>query len=194
MFPRVLFTQLLHINTQTGQMSTQTRHSTNLNLTSRIRQLRGRMTQQEFSDKVGVSRSALANYETGRSAPNIAVLRDMAKAMDVPETFLTMADELEVESDTRLFGIIADNISDVTSDELTIVRLLRLVDDQSILRLVKLLIFELENNSGSGNIHDYLNIKDDLMTVDKIVKQAGSYDRGSIIAKSRPKGPDDLDQ
>ena len=113
MFPRVLFTQLLHINTQTGQMSTQTRHSTNLNLTSRIRQLRGRMTQQEFSDKVGVSRSALANYETGRSAPNIAVLRDMAKAMDVPETFLTMADELEVESDTRLFGIIADNISDL---------------------------------------------------------------------------------
>lgn len=45
----------------------------------RIREARGGMTQEEFSSAIGVTRSALTNYEAGRRLPNDVILGRIAE-------------------------------------------------------------------------------------------------------------------
>ena len=49
----------------------------------RIRSARGDRTQEEFASRIGVSRSALTNYEAGRRLPNDLVLSRIAEETGV---------------------------------------------------------------------------------------------------------------
>ena len=44
-----------------------------------IKVLRGHLSQRELADKIGVTRSALANYETGRTKPSDEVMLAIMK-------------------------------------------------------------------------------------------------------------------
>lgn len=143
------------------------------------------MTQQEFSDMVGVSRSALANYETGRSSPNVAVLRDIAKAMGVPETHLTMASALDVAEDSASLGLSIKGDQRLTEDELAIVRLLRLGEPKAVSRVLDLLIKALAQGNAGSHISDFMHLKDDLARADAIIKDGGFYDKGHMITEDQ---------
>ena len=56
----------------------------------RIKQLRRtfHLTQQEFADRLGIKRGALANYEIGRNEPIDAVISLICREFRVSETWL----------------------------------------------------------------------------------------------------------
>lgn len=59
-------------------------------MNERIKELRKALglTQQEFADKLGVKRGAIANYEIGRNEPIDAVVALICRQFDVNETWL----------------------------------------------------------------------------------------------------------
>ncbi|MEM7521672.1 MAG: helix-turn-helix transcriptional regulator [Pseudomonadota bacterium] len=171
--------------TQTGQMSTQKPHFGDYPTAVAIRRLRGRMTQKEFSEKVGVSRSALANYETGRSAPNIAVLRDMANAMGVPETELTAASLADVADDAQRWGLVADGDTHVTEDEVAFVRLLRLTQPDVVKDILEAMVSSLIENNAGRNIGDYIHVKDDLARSNEVIRGGGVFAKGHVVVSGR---------
>lgn len=59
-------------------------------MNERIRKLRRHldMTQQEFADKLGVKRGAIANYELGRNEPIDAVISLICREFNVNEEWL----------------------------------------------------------------------------------------------------------
>ena len=56
----------------------------------RIKELRKvlGLTQQEFSERIGVKRNTIAQYESGRNAPIDAVITLICRTYDVNETWL----------------------------------------------------------------------------------------------------------
>lgn len=47
-----------------------------------------RLTQQEFADKIGVSKDTVFNWENGKSVPNINQLRTMSELSGIPMDFI----------------------------------------------------------------------------------------------------------
>lgn len=84
-------------------------------MNERIRLLRRTLglTQQEFADRLGIKRGALANYEVGRNQPIDAVVSLMCREFQVNETWLrTGQGEMflaltEDEALSRFFGEVA---------------------------------------------------------------------------------------
>jgi len=54
----------------------------------RVRQVRGRLTQQEFADKLQLSRSYISDVERGRSYPSIQFLAALAVTCDISLNWL----------------------------------------------------------------------------------------------------------
>lgn len=56
----------------------------------RIKQIRKEinLTQQEFADKLGISRSTVATYEVGKSEPSDAAISLMCKTFNINEQWL----------------------------------------------------------------------------------------------------------
>jgi transcriptional regulator with XRE-family HTH domain len=48
-------------------------------LGTRLRQLRGQLTQEEFAGALGISQAQLSKYELGQSAPPLGVLIKLAE-------------------------------------------------------------------------------------------------------------------
>ena len=59
-------------------------------MNERLRELRKSMnlTQQEFADKIGITRNTLASYETGKSNPGDAAVSLICSKLNVDETWL----------------------------------------------------------------------------------------------------------
>lgn len=59
-------------------------------MNKRIRKIRDRfgMTQQQFADKLGIKRGAIANYEIGRNEPIDAVISLICKEFNINEVWL----------------------------------------------------------------------------------------------------------
>lgn len=79
-----------------------------MTVAERLRRLRGvEESQESFAARVGISRAALANYETGRTVPGPSVRRRICDALGVPPGELdddTSADEAIAELRAR-FGV-----------------------------------------------------------------------------------------
>ena len=81
----------------------------------RIKKLRGTLglTQQEFAERLGIKRGALANYEVGRNEPIDAVVSLMCREFRVNEEWLRSgAGEMfapvgDDEALSRFFGEVA---------------------------------------------------------------------------------------
>ena len=59
-------------------------------MNERIRELRKllKLTQQEFAEKIGITRNTLASYETGKSNPGDAAVSLICSKLGVNETWL----------------------------------------------------------------------------------------------------------
>lgn len=71
----------------------------------RLQELRGKRTQDEIAEAIGVSRATYSHYETGRSEPAIATLVKIAELFDVSLDDLLgkdVAGESRAEEDLHL--------------------------------------------------------------------------------------------
>ncbi len=100
-----------------------------------VRRERG-WTQDEFAQRVGVSRSAVAQWETGRAGQVTGNLTRIAEVLDVGVEYLTHGD------DKRAPGQVSQG------DELALLRLYRECspeDRQLVLRMLRRLTLQRQN-------------------------------------------------
>ena len=74
------------------------------------------LTQQEFSDRIGVKRGAVANYEVGRNDPTDSVVALICREFGVSEQWLRYGTGEVFPPRTRAQEI-ADFAADLLSDE-----------------------------------------------------------------------------
>ena len=113
---------------------------------ARLRALRGEESQQSFSERIGITRSALANYETGRTTPKPSVLRNICQKLGISESVLKTG---EVSAFDDLAGAVGTyrevgTLPGLADDEKAIVRVLRLCDASVVHSVVVAIIEGLE--------------------------------------------------
>ena len=69
---------------------------------TRLREIRGDLTQQEFADKLDLSRSYVSDVERGRSYPSIPFLVAIAANCDTSLDWLLTGEEDATQYKTRL--------------------------------------------------------------------------------------------
>lgn len=156
-------------------MSTQ--HSAD-DLRNRLRALRGELSQDEFARKVGLTRSALANYENGRTVPKPSILRQISSRAGISDDFLLSG---QVRNEYELNLVVAGRgflkECHETEDELTVVRALRAVDPGTVQDVVTALIRDIgDNPSARANLGDRLGA--DLHKLDAIARAGGHFSKG----------------
>ncbi|WP_034757852.1 helix-turn-helix domain-containing protein [Rossellomorea vietnamensis] len=57
-------------------------------LTKRLKNLRGKTTQEEVAGRIGISRARYSHYENGRSEPDTEILNKLADYYDVSVDYL----------------------------------------------------------------------------------------------------------
>ncbi|WP_413221528.1 helix-turn-helix transcriptional regulator [Tritonibacter mobilis] len=146
----------------------------------RIRALRGDETQANFAEKIGVSRSALANYETGRTKPNDMTVLKIANLTGVSPSSI-VSDEAYSFDD--LAALVAakptlNSIGDLSEDEKAMVRLVRACSDQDIQRVASVIVDGVSSDSFLSEVADVVNFERDLTRM--VALQSGStrYLRG----------------
>lgn len=108
----------------------------------RIRSIRGQKSQQEFAEALGLSRSGLANYELGRSTPPAQLIEkiqnDLGVSVDLPP---------ELEDYEAELNQLVGNGKELTEDEWSLVRTLRLTETQDVQAFVLELVKRVEERS-----------------------------------------------
>ena len=64
-------------------------------LASRVRELRGGMTQKEFADMLGVSPQAVSEWEKGNKMPRIGVIEKLSEKYGVTKSYI-MGEDVSV--------------------------------------------------------------------------------------------------
>lgn len=158
--------------------------STEESLGRRIRSLRGDLSQEQFAKRVGLTRSALANYETNRTRPKRSTLSRIAEATGAPLSYLLNGvmrlQDLEriAEKDadhTRLDLFPATRISE---DEASLLRLLRLMPLETMKKIGALISQEIADNSGTilGNAPDLFHVGRDFKLAFEL-KSSGRFQK-----------------
>ena len=72
-------------------------------IADRIKQIRKaeNMTQEQFAEKIGCSRGALANYEIGRNEPLTAVIKSICREFNISEAWLRNGEEPKNADEAR---------------------------------------------------------------------------------------------
>jgi transcriptional regulator with XRE-family HTH domain len=144
----------------------------------RIRFLRGDLSQAVFAERVGVSRAALANYETGRTIPNQEVVRKICEQYDISEDFITSGTFQSVPEFAIAMGIGPHQGDSPTSDEWAIIRVLRLSDTDTVLKVVRSLTEGFIANDDAKRLADPTFIVEDLARLLAIIDRDGQHMRG----------------
>lgn len=149
-------------------------------LGARLRSLRGEESQEAFSRRVGITRSALANYETGRTRPKPSVLRQICQKAGVPEKFLLTGEVTEFDELAAALGAYkeAGTLPGLTEDEKAIIRVLRLCSTRTSLAVVNAMISALEQQDFDKRLADLLTIEGDIKRLYLIKEVDGAYNRG----------------
>ncbi|MGY6410733.1 MAG: helix-turn-helix domain-containing protein [Alkalilacustris sp.] len=126
----------------------------------RLRHIRGDRTQQEFAELLGLTRSALANYETGRTKPKLSSLRQIAEKLEFEERWYLEGRELHAQ---RIAPWHAEQMMDrmleashplensgvwsfYTPDERCIIDVLGVCSEELVARLLSEMLAEAEGN------------------------------------------------
>ena len=158
-------------------MSTQT--STEGSISARLRHLRGERSQEEFAQIIGLSRSALANYETGRTKPKPSILRQISERLGLSEDFLlsgSFRNEYELNLVTTGSGFI--NERHETEDELAFVRVLRAVDPLTVKAIAGLLLDAVADSPEVRSRLKGLRVDADILRLAAVFKAGGQYEQG----------------
>lgn len=73
------------------------------------------LSQQEFAEKIGIKRGAVANYEVGRNEPIDAVVSLICKTYNVNERWLRTGDGemfIKISRDQEIMDFVADTMQD----------------------------------------------------------------------------------
>lgn len=174
-----------------------TRSASKFGVARRIRFLRGEATQEEFSRKVGITRSALANYESNRSSPNEYLLAQIAHRCEMPLTFFDDPDLTPAEdwNGAALLGKVVEGTPDWTEDERAIVGLLRLVPAEVVEQVCGILVQAATRKELSGLISQFASLTRDVASVLAVQARGGLFRKGPIaehgaewVAKMNAKG------
>ncbi len=145
-------------------------------LGQRLRHLRKGASQAEFAEKLGLTRSALANYELGRSLPKPDVLQRIAERLGISPQDLTGPAQLEDLKHSA--GLMFGGNDSPTQDEWAILRMLRLSGPEGVLDAVKVIIKSLEADKSRLQAWKSDTVLVDLARLYAIEKRGGDYDRG----------------
>ncbi len=142
----------------------------------RIRTLRGNATQLDFASMFGITRSALANYELGRSIPSAQVIERISEKTGLGIEVLAGNPE-PVDYENTLKDMIGDG-SEVTEDEWAIIRLLRVSHPDDVLGTVQGILRGFEEKRAGLQLMDPQTVAMDLARLYVISNGDGRYDRG----------------
>ena len=73
------------------------------------------LSQQEFAEKIGIKRGAVANYEVGRNEPIDAVVSLICKTYNVNENWLRTGEGemfIQISRDEEIMDFVADTMQD----------------------------------------------------------------------------------
>lgn len=147
----------------------------------RLRFLRGEETQESFAKRVGISRSALANYETGRSMPDEFTQLKILRNAGVSDDYLAQHyDPLEPHSTEAVVGAVVEGLPDWTEDEATLVRILRLCDQKAIKDVLEVVLRGASQQEVTVALSTIFTIKDDLQRLMKVQSGERPYEKGAI--------------
>lgn len=127
-----------------------------------------------------MSRSSLANYETGRSRPSGYVLDKISEIVDIPRSYFDLIDQTDQPDLAMLLGAVVEGRPKFTDDEIAIVRVLRLCDKSTAKAVVGRILEAVTSNSVAGNLVDILNLSEDLATLARILESKGLYYKGDM--------------
>ena len=151
----------------------------------RIRTIRGDRTQAEFAKIVGVSRAALANYETGRTIPSDFVILKMANAVGVAPSVIsggTVGDwtfeELAVMVGAKQN---AEGSNDLSEDEKAIVRILRGCDNETAVTVAEAILAAFKEGRFEKSLFNTLTLTDDLSSLTAIGQRKRQFHKGITI-------------
>lgn len=149
-------------------------------IAARLRSLRGEESQASFSRRVGLTRAALANYETGRTIPKKSVLRQVCHRLGVPESVLVEGVVEDADDMLLAMGIRdeAATLPGLTHDERAIIRVLRVCDKDVVLSSISAITDGLAAKKFSRELADQATIVDDIARLLRIVAAEGFYERG----------------
>lgn len=146
----------------------------------RIRTLRGSISQVDFAARLGITRSALANYEIGRSKPPVEVIENIAKNFDLGLDALAGSPE-PIDYENALKDIADDIVGaggKITQDEWAIVRIMRVAHPEDVLGVVQRIVSGIEARSDGIQLMDPQTVAMDLARLYMIASGDGRYDRG----------------
>lgn len=143
----------------------------------RLRFLRGSMTQTEFAKKVGISRSALANYETGRTIPNRDTLIKIANAFEISNDFFTSGEVKDIAELATIFGFGPNSTDSLTEHEWAVVRVLRIRKTEVIKQVLDIILSDIEKDPGL-KLADLMTIEEDLAYLFTVKADPNLYLRG----------------
>lgn len=154
-------------------------------LGQRLRHLRGEATQEDFARLLGISRAALANYETERTRPKPSQLREFSRRIGISDDFLLNGSiRNELELNLVMGGPLHIDVPRYdTPDEQSFVRMIRLCRPDAIARIASVLLQEVEENPGARASADPLHASDDLTRIAAIARDGTVFQRGKSEAE-----------
>ena len=159
-------------------MSTQ--NSTELvGLGERLRRLRGERSQEECGALVGLTRSAVANYETERTTPKPSILNEISRKMGISEDFLLSG---RVRNEYELNTVVAGrgflNECHETDDELAIIHVLRAASPEAVREIVERLLKAVEDDASMRGRLRGLRVDEDIARLGAIYQSGGVFQQG----------------
>ena len=146
---------------------------------ARLRHLRGESTQEEFAKRLGLTRSALANYENERTKPKPSMLKEISRKLGISEDFLLsgrVRNEYELNLVATGRGML--NESHTTEVEEAILRLLRAMPPIVVRKVAEGLLEQVEINPDVRAHLKGPGIDTDLALVAKVYREGGKFEKG----------------
>ncbi|WP_439526858.1 helix-turn-helix transcriptional regulator [Roseovarius mucosus] len=157
-----------------------TQEVSNKAIGKRIRALRGDETQAHFAEKIGVSRAALANYETGRTKPNDMTVLKIANLTGVSPSSIVSHDVYSFDDLAALVSAKPDlkGLGDLSEDEKAMIRLIRVCDEQAIQQIVGAILEGIQVDRFHREFVDVVNFERDFTRLAVIREGGANYIRG----------------
>lgn len=130
---------------------------------------------------MGITRSALANYETGRSLPDDFTLARIAEKLNLPNDYFDSShDPLVEKSFAGAVGAAVEGLPDWTEDEAALVRILRLCDQPTIAEVLKVLAAGATRQEFLVTVSTIYTVNEDLQRLFDLGAGKRPFQKGSL--------------
>lgn len=147
---------------------------------ARIRAARGDESQEAFAKRVGITRSALANYELERTRPKREIILRIAEAAGVAPTAIVEGTVADLDELLTMLGgkSATKREADLTPDERALVRLLRACEEDTVKDVVQTIIEAFESGHLAEAFVDPATVEGDFLLLRKIEADNGRHLKG----------------